>query len=342
VSRADLEWAILGTQHALNPDEVRLDDLVPDERFEECASISLATGLEEMATHADPTDAVQRYWLARTLVEAVHGYERTPEDTRDVALPSAMGIAAVALLSPYRLGDPDAAANDLLQAIARLQPGKRIGADAVELLGRAFGDAVRVEGRLSEPQFLLRGTAADLATMVLELATNDLTCDSSIHNVQLPDGRMGDVVFVEVDACTNRTFDDCKGSISPLAWPDANPFFVSVTPLGPPVKNGADWSGNVKEVVGPGINGKYYETDLKVTYLEQKDLAITAFDLADRRTDPGKVTVDRGFLSLTDEGTHRRIRVLKVYRIEDLKTPPSWICPLWSAQLALSTWWGAL
>ena len=53
----------------------------------------------------------------------------------------------------------------------------------------------------------------------------------------------------------------------------------------------------------------------------------------------GPVTVDRGFLSVTDEGTHRRLRVLKVYRVENLKTAPSFACQLWAMQVALSGWW---
>ena len=174
----------------------------------------------------------------------------------------------------------------------------------------------------------------------MELATNDLTCNTSSHRIVV-DGQPRDVVFVEVDVCTNRTFADCKRSLDPTKWPDANPFFVSVTPTFPITVSGADWCGVVKEVVGPGVNLTYYETDLAITYLERPGQAVTAFDLAPNRTDDGRVTVDRGFLSCTDEGLHRRIRTLKVYRIEDLNVAPSWICPLWSWQLALASWWSA-
>ena len=79
-------------------------------------------------------------------------------------------------------------------------------------------------------------------------------------------------------------------------------------------------------------------TDLAVTMIERTGISIVAFQLAHPDT-PGKVVVDRGFLCATDEGTHRRVRVLKVYRIVDLDLPHDWVCPLWASQVAMAAWW---
>jgi hypothetical protein len=149
------------------------------------------------------------------------------------------------------------------------------------------------------------------------------------------------VTFVEVDVCTNQPFAKCKRGINPLHWPDCNPFFLSVKPIGPTTQLGYGWAAAVKEQVGCPFNGRVYETDLMVTMTEQEKMHTVAFDLvpdADR-TDPRMVTVDRGFVSATDEGEHRRIRVLKVYRIEDFEIPHRWLCPLWASQVAMSPWW---
>jgi hypothetical protein len=188
-------------------------------------------------------------------------------------------------------------------------------------------------------QVQMTGSGAELASLLIELTTGgSLHCDMSTHQ-EMVGGVAQEVIKVEVDTCTYRSYDDCKQSIDPTNWPKVNPFFQSVTLLDTPTKSGTDWCGRIKEAVGPGVNGQVYETDLDVTFVERPGMAVTAFDLATVRTDPRHVTVDRGFLSCTDEGAYRRIRTLKVYRIDNLSMPSSWICPLWSSQFALAAYW---
>lgn len=148
-----------------------------------------------------------------------------------------------------------------------------------------------------------------------------------------------DVLLVEIDVCSNLSFDRCRRGIDPFNWPSCNPYFVGVDLIGSKTQSptGDGWAALIREKVGPAMNFKYYTTDLAVRYFEATGVAAVAYDLAPGFAGP--VTVDRGFLSVTDEGTHRRLRVLKVYRVENLKTAPSFACQLWAMQVALSGWW---
>ncbi|MDP1819049.1 MAG: hypothetical protein Q8K58_04045 [Acidimicrobiales bacterium] len=332
--RDELELAVVGLLHTLDEKEVPLVDLVPEDRLEEVGGRDPAESVRLVLELSDPSDPVERLWLARLAVDVLRkGRGRVGGNAADALLQR--------VVSPVAAGREESAARALRSIVERLEPGAPLTQDVFDELQEAFGDALEIRGAASDVQVLLSGDAGALATLFLELATNDLSCASSIHQVEV-EGELRDVIFVEVDVCTNKSFDSCKRSIDPTRWPDANPLFRSVDVLSVAATSGADWAGVIKERVGPGLNGKVYETNLSVTYLEREGMAITAFDLAPGPpAGGGKVTVDRGFLSLTEEGTHRRIRTLKVYRIEDLVTEPSWICPLWSSQLALAGWWDA-
>lgn len=339
MSREATELPALALLHRRNPDELPLDDLVSTDVAEQIRSRSTSDWIAELASGADAHDPVDRVWLAWAYVEGVRSHE-------DAFHSDQVGEGVVAKLleglDPVEGERLAFSANHvsrvLADAIGQLEPGARISQDALDQLVEAFTGGLAIEGGASQPQVHLSGAASALAAMFLELATSNLSCNVSIHTIPV-NGTPQQVTFVEVDTCTNRSFEACKGSIDPTKWPAANPFFRKVTVLSVAATSGNDWAGVIKEVVGPGINGQVYETDLSVTYLEQPGLAITAFDLAPVRTDPRKVSVDRGFLSCTDEGIHRRIRTVKVYRIDDLKMPTSWICPLWSMQFALAAWW---
>ena len=327
------EVPVLGVLHKLDRDELPLDDLVDEGTRRELERRSPNHWVRQVIEHTDPTNAAHAYWIARLLVTAVQrGDARFRRPAEDLA---------AHLLSRFEaLGRGSTDHRALVQAIGLLRPGEPIDGAALEALGSALRGVLDIAGGDDEPQVLMSGSGAELATLILELATNELSCTTSTHVIDVG-GKQRPVTFVEVDCCTNRSFDDCRWAIDPRAWPAANPFFRSVTVLGAIQQSGLDWCGRIKERVGPGINGKVYETDLDVTYVERPGMAVTAFDLAQVRTDPGQVTVDRGFVSCTDEGIHRRIRTLKVYRIEDLTVPPTWVCPLWSSQLALAAFWSA-
>jgi hypothetical protein len=153
-----------------------------------------------------------------------------------------------------------------------------------------------------------------------------------------------DATHVQIELCTSLPYEECRRRIDPTKWPECNPYFNRVTKLAPPVGSAKDWYGRIQEEVGPGLNFSYYRTDLKVRYVEQAGLAATAFDLVlpPNQTGDGRVTIDRGFLAVIEEGTHRRVQMVKVYRIEDQtgkhEIPHGWVCPLWGQQMTLAGW----
>jgi hypothetical protein len=335
MSREGLELPILGLLRKLDPDELPLDDLLDEKTAAQVDRRTAAHWLGQIIEHGDPRDRVERYWMARFLVELDRRGDKGSQRLLDQL--------AAKLLQPYEeAGEGSTSVRSLRNAIRSLQPGEPISQESLDMLSDAFRGVMEVSGQASHQQVLMSGSGSELATLLIELVTGgSLRCNMSKHQ-ELVDGTMREVIKVEVDTCTNRSFADCRSAIDPTHWPAANPFFRSVTIIGTPTKSGADWAGVINERVGPGLNGKVYETYLDVTYLERPGMAVTTFDLHRPKVDPKKVTVDRGFLSCTDEGIHRRIRTLKVYRIEDLKMPGSFICPLWASQFALAAYWGSL
>jgi hypothetical protein len=333
MSREGLETPLLGLLRKVEPHEMPIGGLVGRETERELDQRTEASLLGDVLEHADPHDRVERFWMARLLVDL----DRSP----DPQVQQQLDQLARNLLSPFEeAGAGSTSAESLRTALRLLEPGQPISQPAMSALGDAFHGVMEVMGDPSQPQMLLSGSGAELASLLVELTTGgSLHCNMSTHQ-ELVGGSQREVIKVEVDTCTNRSFDDCKQSIDPTHWPDVNPFFRSVTLVGSPTKSGTDWCGTIKESVGPGVNGQVYTTDLDVTFVERPGMVVTAFDLAKVRNDDGEVTVDRGFLSCTDEGIHRRIRTLKVYRIENLSMPSSWICPLWSSQFALAAYWG--
>lgn len=333
MSREGLENPLLGLLRRVEPHEMPIGGLVGRTTERALDRRSVASLLDEIIEQADPHDRVERYWLARTLVDLDRqgGADIQPQ----------LDQLAEELLRPFEEAGPGStSAVSLRRALRLLQPGQPISQEALSALGDAFRGVMEIGGDASQQQVLMSGSGAELASLMVELATGgSLHCNMSLHQ-ELVGGTQREVIKVEVDTCTNRSFDDCKQSIDPTNWPKVNPFFRSVTVIGTPTRSGTDWCGTIKESVGPGVNGQVYTTDLDVTYVERPGMVVAAFDLAKVRNDDGQVTVDRGFLSCTDEGIHRRIRTLKVYRIENLSMPSSWICPLWSSQFALAAYWG--
>jgi hypothetical protein len=183
------------------------------------------------------------------------------------------------------------------------------------------------------------GPAARFAAMLLDLARNLPPRCRSRYQLAPVGGKDRVVTLVEVDACTSLPFDHIRERVDPRNWPDYNPFFIDVQTIEGPDMTADGWRGVIREKVGPGLNGKVYVTDLAVRCVGQKQLMAVTFDLAKPPDAAAKVTVDRGFLSVADEGSLRRTRVLKVYRIEDLDVPHAWVCPLWAMQVALAGWW---
>lgn len=335
MSRAGLETPLLGLLRRLEQHgdlEMPIGGLVGEDVERELDQRTAQSLVEEILVRCDPADRVERFWLARVLVDLDR---RGGPEVQQLA-----DRLAEELLRPFEEEQAGSTSPESLRSAMRLlERGQPISHEALSTLSHAFNGVVQVSTDPQQERVQMTGKGAELASLLIELTTGgSLHCDMSTHQ-ELVGGVAQEVIKVEVDTCTYRSFDDCRTSIDPTRWPDANPFFQSVTILGTPTKSGSDWCGTIKEAVGPGINGQVYETDLDVTFVDRPGMVVTAFDLAKVRTDPGHVTVDRGFLSCTDEGAYRRIRTLKVYRIDNLSMPSSWICPLWSSQFALAAYW---
>ena len=189
------------------------------------------------------------------------------------------------------------------------------------------------------------GPAAETATMLVELAAMSLHCDCRDGFVML-NGVKVPVLFCRFEICTQAPFDRCKPGVDPRRWPTFSPImFQSVTVLsGSPAVG--DWQGVIQEVVGTLFtsSGAGYKTNLLVSYHEEADMAVTAYDLApddpSLLPDDNQIDVDYGFFSVTDEGAHRRVTVLKVVHIKGKEEAPGkWLCPLNIMQSAMIGWW---
>ena len=218
-----------------------------------------------------------------------------------------------------------------------------IGSTAVRPTGAIAGLAETFAGRVTvlvdaahPDRVRLVGPGAWVAAQLLDQSTQRRAECSVGFDLDPLTGKR--VTVVRLEACTNLTFDECRSRIDPMQWTRCNPYFWSVTPIPPRVDDPTGWCGGIKEVVGPGLNFRYYETDLSVRYIEQTRLAFSSFDLNPAGNDDDQVSVDRGCLGVIDEGSHRRIQMAKVYRIEDFDAPHPWVCPLWASQFVIAGW----
>ncbi len=289
-------------------------------------------GASEGADNTEVTTAVDRFAAAQAFVLGVNYSRSNADDAR-----AELEQLGDALLQHFDSSGDDAT-EPLIGAIDQLIHGEPV-TSVRDQLTAAFGSALAISDA-SETAVAFDGPGASLATMLLDLATNLPSCRTRYAKV-LVDGTPKEVTLVEVDVCTHASYAHCVHGVNPLNWPQCNPYFLSVQPVGSTTSYPDGWSAVVREQVGPALNLSVYTTDLAVRYLENPKLAAVTFDLAPTRGDDGRVSVDRGFLSVTDEGVHRRFRTLKVYRIEDLDTPHHWVCALWCWQVVMSGWWCA-
>lgn len=333
-----MEFALLSLHATSNPEEFGAEQVSQLELRQGVDLQAPEDALSTAAAVADSESTVDRFAAAQAMhlgvkLERERGGLETPLGELGVALLRSVGANAARVAGAER-----APADILIDTLLRLSPDEGITDEAVDDLVSAFGPRLQRNGSVATNDLELSGAAAWLVMLLLEFFTNGLKCTNRIGE-EMVGGVKKPVMFVEVDVCTNQPFSHCKVGINPLQWPSCNPYFLSVHTIGPVTRTGDGWAGVIQESVGCPFNGLVYVTDLAVTMIEQARISIVAFELAPHRTDPGLVSVDRGFLSATDEGTHRRIRVLKVYRIENLDLPHNWVCPLWASQVAMAAWW---
>lgn len=317
--RADIELAFLRMLTLGSHDEIDLSHFDAPGFLAGIDAHDVGTALGTLAGAARSQRPADRFAAAQGLV---HGHRTRAEHGADGPLVD----LATALAGG---GDGEA----LLRGLDGLEPGMRLDSGALAPFIEAFGEMVQLEERAVG--LALSGPLAPLVQMLVEMVTMPPRCRVRTGTYQ---GQQA--TLVESDACTNLPFDRCTSGVDPLRWPSCSPFFISVRPIEAPVQAPDGWSGTVREEVGPGLNGSVYVTNLAVTYLHRPKMAVTTFDLAPSQEGAdGRVTVDHGFVSTTDEGAHRRIRALKVFRIDDLQVPLSWVCPLWCQQVSMAAWW---
>ncbi len=227
--------------------------------------------------------------------------------------------------------------------MSRLIGDATITDEIAELMTTAFEGKVQYSVDPDTGLWTVEGEATEAALMLCELGGMGFNCNMRNAKVQLG-GREVEVLVIECEFCTQLPMERTKKAVDPRNWDDTYPgFFQSIQVLAPvPAPPGGTWNGVIQEKVGALVLGTPLVTNLAVSYLEGPRFAVTTYDLAPDgavpEADDGKVKVDYGFLAVTDEGVHRRNRLLKVVRIEN--TPwPAWFHPLWAQQLLMMGWW---
>jgi hypothetical protein len=320
-----------------SPEETfNLLPLIPDDDIrEQVALLEPGPALARIAETFDPTDPVEQFAATQALVLG------TSRRGNIANVAEGLEPLAVQLLRRYVPDADTESAAALMDATEKIAGLGGVDNDVIGQLEDLFGDSLTstttVGGTLS-----FEGVASTFVAMLIELILNffGTHCELIPGTVKLK-GKKKAATFVELEVCTGRSFARCAHAIDPANWQECNPIFFKVEVLIHNVTNNG-WFGAISERVGPAMNGDTYHTNLSVRCLSTPGQYTVAFGLAPDSVTPhddGRVTVDRGFLSVTEEGSHRRVRVLKVYRIEKFKQPLGWICPLWASQLVMGGWW---
>ncbi len=303
-------------------------------------SVTLEDALAAMGPAASSEDPSDRVAAAHSYVLAI-GLAPTTD------ISAGLRELGVALVEPF-VDEPAATAEVLASVLGDIGTGDTITEAQITMLVDEFDGALTFAGDFAAGSFSLSGPAAPLVTLLVDLSMSfgpsHAGCESR-QTTEVVDGQVVPVTVVTMETCTNLPFEKARRGVDPRHWPDINPYFKSVEVLDPttPPPPGS-WAGVIQEVVGPALNLTLYRTNLTVTYVEDERLAATAYDLTPNvRTlppDDDRVRIDRGYLSVTDEGAHRRIRVTKIFNIADLDVPHTWVCPLWVWQIVLAGWVG--
>ena len=314
----------------LGPDQ--LEQLGDAGQVQAFAETDVASALANLTEAVDLTVRFHRYAASLAYVLGVR---------LDTA-PNEVGALGAKLLDRFPdVVNPGEAESHLREAIQRLLGDPHLTDDVVGAFRNVCNGAL--EAALVDGTWSFTGTAAEAVTMLSELATMEVGCRSNDQGSVMVDGKRIPVTKVEYEMCTNAPWERSKAGVDPRNWPQYNPLvFRSIDVIvGNPATSG-DWTGVVQEKVGPLFSGTPLRTNLSITYMERPGMAVAAYDLAGSGFLPagdGKVTVDYGFVSLVDEGPHRRFRALKVVHINDMPLSHNWLCPLWAHQMVTAGWW---
>jgi len=321
----------------LPPDELDLTQLGDPAQVDLWTNAETANVVSDLKAAVDLNRRGDRYAAALAYVLGVRRAAIVP------ALPdieTELTALGEALLERYDA--PGSGEADLRNAMARLLELPEVSSEVADFLMTAFGGALTAIDN-GDGTFLFTGPAAEMATMLTELSSMQMACDAHNGTVEV-NGVRHQVLFLRFEVCTQVPFDRSAKAVDPRQWPTFSPlFFQSVTVLdGVPTATGP-WNGTIQESVGALSTGTPTVTNLLVSYHEEPGLAVTAYDLSQDTTllaDDGTVKVDYGYFSVTEEGLHRRVSVMKVVSIEGKEdTPPHWLCPLWAQQFGMIGWW---
>jgi hypothetical protein len=327
------ELALLGVLRNLRPEEIRLEQLFEEEGLRTyIEDRDLGTALNDLALAMDVSDRADRF-------SATQAFALSVTRRAEGGVERALRHVARRLLEPYIGAAAEDRAEGLVEIADQLSEHNEVTSEVEDGLRIIFGSSLTAAERTNET-FGFEGAAAEFVAMLIELLFNRPDCQLEAGTVDV-DGTAVDAVLVELQACTGRSFARCSHAIDPRNWKECNRYFFSAVNIIDPQYSNDGWAGKVRETVGPIYNGRKFVTDLSVRCLAQPTVAAVSFDLAPDREPPddGSVIVDRGFLSVTDEVSHRQIRILKVYRIRDFELPQDWICFLWALQMSQAAWW---
>ena len=235
----------------------------------------------------------------------------------------------------------DRAVKTMLDATRQNQP--QLTTDVAQMLVDAFDGSLSFDDLGDSIRF--HGAAAETATMLTEMSCMDFEVGLISTTGKVKVGRKQvDVVKFDYEFCTQATWKQQMVTVDPQNWSTYNPlFFHSVLMLEQHMTGtGPGWTGLIQESVGINPNtGQPAVTNLTVTYHEQPGVCVTAYDLGPDvplHPDDGNVIVDYGYFGLTDEGTHRRMHMVKILHIDGFEHWPKWIWSLMDWRFVFSGW----
>lgn len=330
-----IERGLLSLYKELYVDDFDLTQL-GDEGFVDAMSISPVAALPALAGTVDLSQRRDRYAANLAYVLSLRCIElhATPIETEAANL-------GQLILGRFDAAELAAAEELLRDGIKRLFDSPMMKSDVAEKFEEAFGTSLQFTIN-DDDSITFTGPAAETAAMFSELACMDVDINAELGVVAVGNERY-DVMKIQYELCTQVPWDRMKVTVDPRNWHTYNPgFFDKITVLTSPPTT-TDWCGVIQEEVGAVLTGSPIVTNLYVTYYEQPGLAVTAYDLAPDALavtpDDGRVKVDYGIFAITNEGVHRRVRVLKVVHVAGYEWVPKWMWPLLAQQLVMIGWW---
>jgi hypothetical protein len=332
-----IELGLISLYHALDPEEFDLNQLGDPPQVDNM-SADPSVALPQLTEAVNLELRRDRYAASLAYVLGVRYLQAGGPIEAELNALGAKIVTRFGNSDPYGSGE-----SALRNAVSRLIGDATITTQIGDDMATAFEGKVRYTVDPETGLWSIEGEATEAALMLCELGSMGANC-STRNAKMLLGGTAVEVLIIECEMCTQLPFERIKDAIDPRNWDDKNPgFFQSIQVLAPvPSPPGGTWNGVIQEKVGALFLGTPLVTNLAVSYFEANRVAVTTYDLAAdsavKEVDDGKVKVDYGFWAVTEEGVHRRTRLLKVVRIEN--TPwPAWFHPLWAQQLLMMGYW---